>query len=285
MGGRRLFLLGLGVTALLVLAGIASNGRPLRGGADGSGPSKLFFDYVYTTLALAGIATFLVCLYVVLTMRLNSNRIRPSHWRIWSSLLAMVVLLGLALLIMRTELGDRIREAFAKQANQAQTDEQRGKPVNPRGRDARMRWDEVALILVTIAGIAVVLAATRPARRLPRPWRTHSQETVAAALDESLDDLLAEADLRKAIIAAYARMERALAAGGLPRRPSEAPFEYIERALRELDASAGAARRLTALFEWAKFSQHEPEPAMRDEAIAALVAIRDELRGPAEVAA
>jgi hypothetical protein len=49
-------------------------------------------------------------------------------------------------------------------------------------------------------------------------------------------------------------MERALAAGGLPRRPSEAPFEYVERALGELETSAESARRLTDLFEWAKFS-------------------------------
>ena len=36
------------------------------------------------------------------------------------------------------------------------------------------------------------------------------------------------------------------------------------------------------MFEWAKFSHHEPEPEMRDEAIDALVAVRDELRRPAE---
>jgi hypothetical protein len=148
-----------------------------------------------------------------------------------------------------------------------------------------MRWDEVVLVLVMVAGVAVVLAATRPARRPLRPWRELSQEQVALALDESLDDLRNEPDLRRAIIAAYARMERALAVGGLPRRPSEAPFEYIARALRQLDASADAAEHLTVLFEWAKFSQHEPEPSMRDEAIEALVAVRDELRAPVGVAA
>jgi hypothetical protein len=42
--------------------------------------------------------------------------------------------------------------------------------------------------------------------------------------------------------------------------------------------------RLTDLFEWAKFSHHEPEPHMRDEAIDALVALRDELRRPDEAA-
>jgi hypothetical protein len=66
-------------------------------------------------------------------------------------------------------------------------------------------------------------------------------------------------------------MEHALARAGLPRHPAEAPFEYVERALGSLETSAESVRRLTALFEWAKFSQHEPEPEMRDEAIDALV--------------
>ena len=73
-------------------------------------------------------------------------------------------------------------------------------------------------------------------------------------------------------------MERALASAGLARRPAEAPVEYLERALLELDASTDAVRRLTELFEWAKFSHHEPEPSMRDDAVEALVAVRDELR-------
>ena len=53
----------------------------------------------------------------------------------------------------------------------------------------------------------------------------------------------------------------------------------------EQPAGAGAARRLTDLFEWAKFSQHEPAAHMRDEAIDALVAVRDELRAPAPTVA
>ena len=55
-------------------------------------------------------------------------------------------------------------------------------------------------------------------------------------------------------------------------------LEYVERALLSLDTSAAAVRRLTDLFEWARFSQHEPEPSMRDDAVDALVAVRDELR-------
>jgi Domain of unknown function (DUF4129) len=76
-------------------------------------------------------------------------------------------------------------------------------------------------------------------------------------------------------------MERLLAAHDVPRRPSEAPFEYLGRVLLELDTSAGAVFELTALFERAKFSRHAIDEEMRDEAIAALAAVRDELRGGA----
>ena len=114
-------------------------------------------------------------------------------------------------------------------------------------------------------------------RREPRT-RPETAEALAAALDESLDDLRTDPDLRRAIIAAYARMETALAAAGIPRHPAEAPLEYVERALLSLDTSAEAVRRLTELFEWARFSHHEPEPSMRDDAVDALIAVRDELR-------
>jgi hypothetical protein len=123
-----------------------------------------------------------------------------------------------------------------------------------------------------------VLAVATRKHLVPATLRLRAPEMLAAALDESLDDLRADPDLRRAIVAAYARMESTLAAAGLPRHPAEAPLEYVERALLTLDTSAGAVRRLTDLFEWARFSQHEPEPWMRDDAVDALSAVRDELR-------
>ena len=105
-------------------------------------------------------------------------------------------------------------------------------------------------------------------------------EAVAAILDDTLQDLYDERDPRRAVVAAYSRMERALAAHGLPRQESEAPAEYLERALEELSASASSASRLTRLFEWARFSDHPVEPGMKTEAIQALEAVRDELTAP-----
>jgi hypothetical protein len=48
--------------------------------------------------------------------------------------------------------------------------------------------------------------------------------------------------------------------------------------LAELTGSAAAARRLTSLFERAKFSEHSIDARMKEDAIAAVGAVRDELR-------
>jgi hypothetical protein len=109
-------------------------------------------------------------------------------------------------------------------------------------------------------------------------------DALIAALDDSLDDLRNEPDPRLAVIAAYARMERALAFEGLARRKAEAPREYLARTLPALGAGAGSVARLTALFEEAKFSPHDVDAGMKDEAIDALEALRDELRAAAATA-
>ena len=83
------------------------------------------------------------------------------------------------------------------------------------------------------------------------------------------------------MIRAYGRMERALGTYGLARRPAETPLEYLSRALTSLRVGRRSVERLSALFERAKFSQHEIDLSMKSEALSALGALRDEL---AEVA-
>ena len=80
-------------------------------------------------------------------------------------------------------------------------------------------------------------------------------------------------------------MERTFGVHGVPRRPFEAPLEYLERLLGVVEASAHSVRRLTQLFERARFSEHEVDLQMRDEAIEALVALREELGDEAVVIA
>jgi len=104
-----------------------------------------------------------------------------------------------------------------------------------------------------------------------------SRNRVVAAVGESLDQLQAEPDPRRAVIAAYARLEAELKAVGRPRQPAEAPLEYLARILSDLRVGSASLRRLTDLFEWAKFSQHAVDSSMKEEAIAALQQVRADL--------
>ncbi|MDQ1611426.1 MAG: hypothetical protein QOG00_1357 [Pyrinomonadaceae bacterium] len=285
MRGRRLLLLGLGTTALLAVTAVATSGRPLSR-SQGTGPSANFFDYVYTTIVVVAIGITLIVAYAISLQRVGPFKPPPRRWHLLSSLLGFLLAILAAVIFLHSGLAKKLHDLNIRAGQPSQAPA--GKAPLGRTKDirnARVRWDEIAVVLVLVGGVAVLLIASRGAKRAPRPLRRRSHDAVSLALDESLDDLRTEPDLRRAIIAAYARMERALAVGGLPRRPSEAPLEYLERALHELDTSADGVRRLTDLFEWAKFSQHEPRPEMRDEAIEALIAVRDELRRPAEAVA
>jgi len=158
--------------------------------------------------------------------------------------------------------------------------------------------------LATMVGLVVAqLVAERRRRRPP----STPAERLVELLDDTLDDLEGEPDPRRAVIAAWARMERGLAAAGLPRHPAEAPFEYATRVLEAAVAPSGlpgplpthrgtppgfpgplrrsSVHRLTGLFERAKFSHHPVGEADREEAIAALRTVRRELADAAEAAA
>ena len=138
------------------------------------------------------------------------------------------------------------------------------------------------LALAAMIGLAVAQLLSERRRR--RPPRTPGERLVEL-LDDTLEDLEREPDPRRAVIAAWARMERGLAAAGLPRRPAEAPFEYAGRVLESALARPASVHRLTGLFERAKFSRHAIGEADRDEAIAALRAVRREVAEAVEAAA
>ncbi len=268
------------MTALLAVAGIASHGHPLQGGG-GRGPTATFFDYVATTLVIVCVVMLGVVVYALFPERRGASPASRRPWHLLSTVAALAGAAVLATVILHTGFEQRLRRAAVDLAKRQQNGPgQQAAKGGKNVRNPRLRWDEIAIVVALVGGTAVVLLATRRAGKTPRPWRLRGDEAVSLALDESLDDLRDDPDLRRAIVAAYARMERALAGAGLRRHPAEAPFEYMARALTSLDASAGSAERLTTLFEWAKFSQHESRPEMRDEAIDALVAVRDELRRP-----
>lgn len=134
-------------------------------------------------------------------------------------------------------------------------------------------------VVASVVGYGLWLI--RPGQRKPWEAKAITTEQLSAALADSLDDVLNEENPRRAVIAAYARMEGVLAAHGLPRRRGEAPLEYVSRVLGDLEISPQVVHDLTELFELARFSRHDIGMPMRAEAIEALRTIRGELRSVA----
>lgn len=105
-------------------------------------------------------------------------------------------------------------------------------------------------------------------------------DSVVRALGDSIDQIERDPDSRRAIIRAYAQMEDAFDQAGIPRRPYEAPFEYVGRALRGLRVSPPAVGRLAGLFERARFSEHVVGGETKGEALGALREIERQLKEP-----
>jgi hypothetical protein len=146
------------------------------------------------------------------------------------------------------------------------------KPYEP-----HFQWLPVFVIGSLVIGLAGAMAFLALRRRREELERAPVRETLSEVLSETLDDLRRERDPRKAVIGAYVKMERTLAARGFPRRESEAPLEFLGRILGIVGGSGHSARRLTRLFERARFSPHEIDEKMRDDAIESLIGLRAEL--------
>jgi hypothetical protein len=277
---------------LLITVGLASRAHPLaRGGSSGSGRTT----DVLIVVAVGTVAALIIVLALE-SRRPESKARRP--FGVSDVLIALVLVAaiaaasyGLGRVFNPSDKSRRARGVPCVAYERAH-----GRPISNCGparlagakhaRHATQRrspfpWFAIGAVIVLLTGGGAVLVAERRRRRVPRTEQADERVgAIVDAVDLSIGDLRQEADARRAIIAAYTRMEAAFTAVGLPRRPSDAPYEFLVRALRELDAGA-AASRLTELFELAKFSDHAATLTMRDEAIDALLAIRDELTEPA----
>ena len=257
---------------LLVVAGISGSRRDgVRTSPD---ISSTMGDYLFTALVMAyAIAGVVAIAMLVVGVRFRGRwETPPSSLHTLVTLLVFFGIAGLLTLAIHRA-PDRPPPADDNPTarGELRPEDERARRTDP----ARFRW-EVPAALAGLGGAALGAYALR--RRRGDVLHTPVHEEVAAVLDETLDDLRSEHDFRRAVVAAYARLEQVLARHGTARREAEAPYEYLARMLSELNVSAAAARRLTELFERAKFSPHAIDERMKHDAIDALVSVRDELR-------
>ena len=281
-GLRRRPLLVVGALVLLLVAvAIASTGSVPTGSGGSRRPAERLLDVFVSLLVLvmiAGAALWLYALWISKDLPIE-ERIRRRAESRRKSLVSLLALLGvLALLVRWTSLDESLRRRLGAGAPAG------GRPprTGSSGSDGYEPHFAPVPFLIVVALLAAAAGAwflsQRARRPAPRDEPDELLPILADVLEETLDDLRSERDPRRAVIASYARMERALAAYGLPRRPAEAPDEYLGRILADLDVGRRASERLTALYAWAKFSAHDVAPEMKEEAIEALVAVREELQ-------
>jgi hypothetical protein len=276
--GRGALLTTLGIVALVGVVAIASRGSTPSGGGGARRPTDTLLDILLSLYLVALVAGGVLFLYLLVLRRAAVSQSGGGRLRSWRNAARSLMLVGIALLIAR-EFSSRRLEGLdvtlpqAPAAGEA-TPAGSGRDVS----EAEFAWIPVSITLALLA-IAVFgfWWSGRSRRRALRGRGDLLADALEAALDESLDDLRAEPDPRRAVIAAYARLERVLASHGLPRKTSEAPLEYLGRMLSVLSVSPPAARRLTDLFERAKFSQHAVPAEMKEQAIGALETVRDDL--------
>jgi len=268
--------------SLLVAVAVASTGSVPVGTGGTRSPSDRFLD-VAISLFLLWMAFGTVVLVLLIVNRrgvLAQAMVERRKGGRRNALVAGLITFGLLAVFIRW---------ISANGNNGQTLLDRFRPGSRRANldvsGATPRYEpEFAtgpvLIVLGVLAVAIVtwVIAYRARRRSLPPISESLYPALTDVLDETLDDLRAETDPRKAVIGAYARMERTLGAYGLPRLPAEAPDEYLQRIFADLEVSRRSVSRLTALFSWAKFSGHDVAPEMKQEAIAALEAVGNELR-------
>jgi hypothetical protein len=267
------------VLGLLALVAVASSGDAPTGTSDARRPSHLLIDTLvslYIVLMAFGAVLFVYLFILRKDSAYERARLRREG-RV-RSVLVFVLFLGAIALALRIAEETR-NSAGSRPPTLANPTTSSGDPNAPEGYEPEFALVPVLIVgvLVAAAIVALVVASRRRKHALGPMRDPGLLEALEDVLAESLDDLRAEADPRKAVIAAYARLERTLAAYGLPRSASEAPAEYLARMLTELSVSHRSVGRLTALFERAKFSHHEVDSSMKAEAIDALETTRREL--------
>ncbi|HSG12623.1 MAG TPA: DUF4129 domain-containing protein [Gaiellaceae bacterium] len=271
------------VLGLLAVVAVAATGSTSGGTGRTRPPASTFLDAILTLGLLGVVAGGILFAYGLTLRREISREIASGRYR-RTSLVGWILFVFAFTAYAYWRGSWKLRPTGPSMEDVLPPDERTNAPAGTTP-DATGTTYEPSLSWITIAAVLALVAAAvaawiiserRARRRVAR--RDSLVEEVSAVLDETLDDLRAESDPRRAVIAAYVKLERVLSANGVPRDRAETEEEYLARFLRSLDVSETSGRRLTELFERARFSQHAVDHAMKDEAIGALEQLRDELR-------
>ena len=282
MTGRstRLALVAFGLLVLLGVVAFAS--RSGLGHQSQAKPSPAYVSYAFSAFLIVFVLAIPVAMYGFVIQAREGEVARKSYRQRTLESIGMMFFFGcLAFIVIYL----KRHHPSIFNINPQGLNNAKNALKNHGGHKAKVEPQfEWTVLWIAIAALAVGVGwfyytwRTRK-KRTAVPLERSVAEELAESISDAIDDLEAEPDARRAVIAAYARMEAVLARNGLRRRPSETPVEYLRRILLGLTARGEAVSRLTWLFEQAKFSRHDIDAAMKQDAIGALREIRDDLQG------
>jgi cbb3-type cytochrome oxidase subunit 3 len=282
--GIRALLPALVALALVGVVAIASAGSTPTGTRDVRPPDDALLDSVFTFMLVMLVVAAVLVAYGLTQRQAIAEEMAKGRFRRLSFIGFTVFMLVFTLVVYfrlrdwkSPEYVDEIGEQGFPRGLPRAPEQQGGRETTY---EAEFAWVPV-VVLAAVIGLSVAVWYVA-SRRQEQHHDGAVAEAIALVLDDALDDLRAERDARRAVIAAYARLERALAAYGLGRTPAETPHEYLSRILPRLELERGSVRRLTELFTRAKFSPHDVDARMKEDAIEALTTVRDELRAADE---
>jgi uncharacterized protein DUF4129 len=283
-GSRRLVLSGVALTTLLALVALASHAHRPGGGSGGgaSNTPKLIFEYgasVMFILLPFGIVTVLWVASLGRRQKLIDGDGAGSFRTIFT-----FALIGIPMAyLIRHFVTGHVHPKPAGAAGPLGGGTGNTKVGGHHAATGQFHWVVALIVGSLLLALAVGIVAAIVAKRF-RGDDWEREAALSAALDEvladTLDDLRAEKSPRRAVIRAFARMEKTFAAHNVERDPSETPREYVERALDRLGVSSASVGQLTKLYERAKFSRLEIDEKMKADAIDALAGLRAELVEP-----
>jgi membrane protease YdiL (CAAX protease family) len=284
-GVRRLVLSGVALTALLALVAVASRAHK-PGGSSGASTGhvpRTLVEYAASVLIVLLFVGMIVIVLAMANTRRQAVLSGDTNWQKWRRVIVLAIIALIGVVAVR-HFHVSLRRPPSSQATLPGTLPQTG-TTSSTGHarpspQPEFQWLAVVILAGLVLGVGATIAfAVYLRRKHGDEW--DEEAALLAALDEvladTLDDLRAERDPRRAVIRTYARMERTFAAYGVPRQESEAPLEYVARVLDRLSISVYSVRKVTQLFARAKFSAHRIDTGMKDEAIDALAGLKAEL--------
>jgi hypothetical protein len=264
-------LIGGGVVALLIgVVAAMPKVFPFQRGS-GSTDAALPDNPIITDYLLVAVVVLLIVTAVMirLLVQRGASAEPPKRRPLWAQILSfMLILFFVATVSSLLE-----ERGVLEPPDAAPTGEVEGAGASEPQRSRPLGLLLTGVLVLVVAGlVAMIVMLGRKDKRRGDPRSV--DEVLAEEIDLGLAELEGTDEPRDAVIACYVRMERALVTAGVPRKRSETPFEFIEKALEQAAVPPDSARRLTTLFERARFSPHPTSPEMTEEAVATLQEVR-----------